>query len=40
MQRGILIDDARQMRRVDYPLWVFFAVPLGALLIQVYLPPL
>ena len=38
MQRGILIDDARQMRRVDYPLWVFFAVPLGALLIQVYLP--
>ena len=38
MQRGILIDDARQQRRADYAPWVLFAVPLGALLIQVYLP--
>lgn len=34
----ILIDDARQVRRVRYPLWVFFVVPLTALLIQIYLP--
>jgi rod shape-determining protein MreD len=34
----ILVDDARQVRRAQYPVWVFFAVPLGALLIQVYLP--
>jgi rod shape-determining protein MreD len=34
----ILVDDARQVRRTRYPLWVFFLVPLLALLIQVYLP--
>jgi rod shape-determining protein MreD len=34
----ILIDDARQVRRVRYPVWVFFVVPLTALLIQIYLP--
>jgi rod shape-determining protein MreD len=34
----ILVDDARQVRRTKYPLWVFFLVPLLALLIQVYLP--
>jgi rod shape-determining protein MreD len=34
----ILIDDARQVRRTRYPVWVFFAVPLIALIIQVYLP--
>ncbi|MGD1070741.1 MAG: rod shape-determining protein MreD [Bryobacteraceae bacterium] len=34
----LLVDDARQVRRSKYPLWVFFAVPLLALLIQVYLP--
>ena len=34
----ILVDDARQVRRVRYPLWVFIVVPLTALLIQIYLP--
>ncbi len=34
----ILVDDARQVRRARYPVWVFFVVPLTALLIQVYLP--
>jgi rod shape-determining protein MreD len=34
----ILVDDARQVRRVRYPLWVLFVVPLTALLIQIYLP--
>jgi rod shape-determining protein MreD len=34
----ILVDDARQVRSASFPLWVFFAVPLLALLIQVYLP--
>ena len=34
----ILVNDARQVRRAKYPLWVFFVVPLLALLIQVYLP--
>lgn len=34
----ILIDDARQVRRTSYPIWVFFVVPLTALLIQIYLP--
>ena len=34
----ILIDDARQVRRARYPVWVFFVVPLIALLIQIYLP--
>jgi len=34
----ILVDDARQVRRARYPLWVFFVVPLMALLIQIYLP--
>ena len=34
----IMVDNARQVRRAIYPVWVFFAVPLVALLIQVYLP--
>jgi len=34
----ILATDARQVRRTKYPVWVFFAMPLLALLIQVYLP--
>ena len=34
----ILVDDARQVRRARYPIWVFFVVPLVALLIQIYLP--
>jgi rod shape-determining protein MreD len=34
----ILVDDARQVRRTKYPLWLFLAVPLIALIIQVYLP--
>ncbi len=33
-----MVDNARQVRRAIYPVWVFFAVPLVALLIQVYLP--
>jgi rod shape-determining protein MreD len=34
----ILVDDARQVRRARYPIWVFFTVPPLALLIQIYLP--
>jgi len=34
----LLVDDARQVRRTKYPLWAFFAVPLVALIVQVYLP--
>jgi rod shape-determining protein MreD len=34
----ILVDDARQVRRTKFPLWLFFAVPVIALIIQVYLP--
>jgi rod shape-determining protein MreD len=34
----ILVDDARQVRRTRYPLWLFFAVPMLAFLIQIYLP--
>ena len=34
----IMVDSARQVRRAIYPLWVFFVIPLAALLIQVYLP--
>ncbi|HKD05802.1 MAG TPA: rod shape-determining protein MreD [Bryobacteraceae bacterium] len=34
----ILVDDARQVRRSKFSLWVFFAIPLAALIIQVYLP--
>lgn len=33
-----MVDNARQVRRATYPAWVFIAVPLIALLIQVYLP--
>jgi rod shape-determining protein MreD len=33
-----MVDSARQVRSTAYPIWVFFAVPLLALLIQVYLP--
>ncbi|MES1262570.1 MAG: rod shape-determining protein MreD [Acidobacteriota bacterium] len=34
----ILVNDARQVNSSQYPVWVFFAIPLLALLIQVYLP--
>ncbi len=34
----IMVDSAREVRRASYPWWVFIVVPLGALLIQVYLP--
>jgi rod shape-determining protein MreD len=34
----IMVDNARQVRSATYPVWVYFAVPLLALLIQVYLP--
>jgi rod shape-determining protein MreD len=34
----IMVNSARQVRSAAYPVWVYFAVPLGALLIQVYLP--
>jgi len=34
----IMVDSARQVRSATYPIWVYFAVPLLALLIQVYLP--
>jgi rod shape-determining protein MreD len=34
----IMVDSARQVRSAAYPLWVYFAVPILALLIQVYLP--
>jgi rod shape-determining protein MreD len=32
------VDSARQVRSATYPIWVYVAVPLVALLIQVYLP--
>jgi rod shape-determining protein MreD len=35
---GRMVNSAREVRRATYPVWVYFAVPLGALLIQVYLP--
>jgi rod shape-determining protein MreD len=34
----LLVDDARQLRRTKYPYWVFFAAPMLALLIQIYVP--
>ncbi len=34
----LLVDDARQVRRTKYPVWVFLAAPMLALLIQIYLP--
>ena len=34
----IMVDSARQVRSATYPVWVYFAVPLLALLVQVYLP--
>ena len=34
----IMVDNAREVRRASYPVWVYFMVPLSALLIQVYLP--
>jgi rod shape-determining protein MreD len=34
----ILVSNARQLRSSKYPVWVFFAIPLLSLLIQVYLP--
>jgi rod shape-determining protein MreD len=34
----ILLDDARQVRESKFPLWVFFVIPVTALIVQVYLP--
>lgn len=34
----MMVDSARQVRSATYPFWVYLAVPLLALLIQVYLP--
>lgn len=34
----ILVNDARQVRSSNYPVWVFIAIPVLALLLQVYLP--
>lgn len=34
----IMVDSARQVRSATYPIWVYFAIPLLALLVQVYLP--
>jgi rod shape-determining protein MreD len=34
----IMVDSARQVRSASYPIWVYFGVPLAALLVQVYLP--
>ena len=34
----IMVDSARQVRSAAYPVWVYFAIPLLALLVQVYLP--
>jgi rod shape-determining protein MreD len=34
----IMVDSARQVRSAAYPVWVYFAIPLLSLLIQVYLP--
>jgi rod shape-determining protein MreD len=34
----MLVDDARLVRRTKYPAWIFFAAPMMALIIQVYLP--
>jgi rod shape-determining protein MreD len=34
----ILVNDARQVRRAKYAVWVFIAIPVLAVLIQVYLP--
>ncbi len=36
--RGIMVDNAREVRRATYPVWVYVAIPLLSLLIQVYLP--
>lgn len=39
MTRGrLMVDSAREVRRATYAAWVYFAVPMVALLIQVYLP--
>jgi rod shape-determining protein MreD len=34
----IMVDSPRQVRSAIYPVWVYFVVPLLALLVQVYLP--
>jgi rod shape-determining protein MreD len=34
----IMVDNARQVRSATYPIWIYIAVPLLALFIQVYLP--
>jgi rod shape-determining protein MreD len=34
----IMVDSARQVRSASYPFWVYIAVPVLALLVQVYLP--
>lgn len=33
-----MVDSAREVRSASYPAWAYFAVPLVALLVQVYLP--
>ena len=38
MARGIMVDSARAVRRATYPIWVYVAIPLLSLLVQVYLP--
>jgi rod shape-determining protein MreD len=38
MSGRIMVDNARQVRSATYPVWVYFAIPLLALLVQVYLP--
>ena len=37
-RRGVMVDSARAVRRSTYPVWVYIAIPLLSLLIQVYLP--
>jgi rod shape-determining protein MreD len=34
----VMVGSTRELRSAAYPVWVFFAIPLLALLIQVYLP--
>ena len=34
----MLVDNAREVRRATFPVWIYVAIPLAALLVQVYLP--
>ena len=34
----MMVDSPRQVRSASYPIWVYFGIPLLALLVQVYLP--